>query len=51
MGLQLILQLKGQFSTMQMYCQMTGDENQRRKDSLTPLQLAAGKGHFQFVLI
>ena len=26
---------------------MTGDKNQSRKDSLTPLHLAAGKGHFQ----
>ena len=50
MGLQFILQLKGQFSIMQMYCQMTGDENQSWKDSLTPLHLAAGKEHFQFVL-
>ena len=26
---------------------MTGDKNPSRKDSLTPLHLAAGKGHFQ----
>ena len=26
---------------------MTDDENPRRKEGLTPLHLAAGKGHFQ----
>ena len=26
---------------------MTDDENLRRKEGLTPLHLAAGKGHFQ----
>ena len=32
---------------MQIIVKMTGDKNPSRKDSLTPLHLAAGKGHIQ----